>query len=259
MDRSSDLDTFLDPAGPPTDHGCPYLLSADGGWRASTPVREHRCMAVAPAAVLAQDKQRRLCLTADHAHCATYLAASGHAIEGPDAGVAAVSRAGARPVARTTPRVLDHGRVNFVLPQIRAQRGVGQAVLLGLMALAFMAIAVSRLTSAGDSGPGGATGAALGRPSPSPTAASSVAAQPTADPTLDPSPTPVKTLVPTEVDPSAAPTDAPSAQAGTYKVKGGDTLSGIAAKFGTTWQVLAELNGIKDPSRLKIGVVLDLP
>jgi len=45
----------------------------------------------------------------------------------------------------------------------------------------------------------------------------------------------------------------------TYKVKSGDTLSGIAAAHGTTWQVLAELNGITDPSKLRVGQVLQLP
>ena len=29
-----------------------------------------------------------------------------------------------------------------------------------------------------------------------------------------------------------------------YTIQSGDTLSGIAAKFGTTWQWLAEVNGI---------------
>ena len=39
----------------------------------------------------------------------------------------------------------------------------------------------------------------------------------------------------------------------------GDTLSGIALKFKTTWQVLAELNGLKDAGALRVGQVLQLP
>jgi LysM repeat protein len=76
----------------------------------------------------------------------------------------------------------------------------------------------------------------------------------------------VRTLVPTEVEPTPppasatpAPTAARTAAQATYKVKSGDTLSGIAAEFGTTWQALAELNGIEDPGRLKVGQVLQLP
>ena len=33
----------------------------------------------------------------------------------------------------------------------------------------------------------------------------------------------------------------------------GDTLSGIAAKFGTTYQHLAEINGIADPNKIYAG------
>jgi LysM repeat protein len=55
----------------------------------------------------------------------------------------------------------------------------------------------------------------------------------------------------------SAPTAAPKA-AGNYTVKAGDTLSGIAAKFGTTYQELAKINGIKDPNKIYPGQVLKL-
>lgn len=45
----------------------------------------------------------------------------------------------------------------------------------------------------------------------------------------------------------------------TYKVRSGDTLSGIAVRFRTTVTALTELNGIKDASQLRIGQVLKLP
>lgn len=38
-----------------------------------------------------------------------------------------------------------------------------------------------------------------------------------------------------------------------YTVKAGDTLSGIAAKYGTTYQNLASLNGITDPNKIYVG------
>jgi LysM repeat protein len=44
----------------------------------------------------------------------------------------------------------------------------------------------------------------------------------------------------------------------TYTVKAGDTLSAIAAKFGTTYQQLAKINGIKDPNKIYPGQVLKL-
>ena len=48
----------------------------------------------------------------------------------------------------------------------------------------------------------------------------------------------------------------PPAQSGSYTVQSGDTLSGIAEKFGTTYQELAELNGIADPNTIYPGQVL---
>ena len=44
-----------------------------------------------------------------------------------------------------------------------------------------------------------------------------------------------------------------------YTVQPGDTLSGIAAKSGTTYQKLAEYNGIKNPDLIFGGQVLKLP
>lgn len=38
-----------------------------------------------------------------------------------------------------------------------------------------------------------------------------------------------------------------------YTVKSGDTLSGIAAKYGTTYQKLAQLNGISNPNKIYAG------
>ena len=41
-----------------------------------------------------------------------------------------------------------------------------------------------------------------------------------------------------------------------YIVRSGDTLSGIAARFGTTWQELARINNLQDPNRIYPGQVL---
>ena len=45
----------------------------------------------------------------------------------------------------------------------------------------------------------------------------------------------------------------------TYTVKSGDTLSQIAARFGTTYLILAQLNGISDPDTIYPGQQLKLP
>jgi len=49
----------------------------------------------------------------------------------------------------------------------------------------------------------------------------------------------------------------PSAQK-TYIVKSGDTLSGIAAKYGTTYQEIARKNGIANPNKIYPGQVLKI-
>lgn len=41
-----------------------------------------------------------------------------------------------------------------------------------------------------------------------------------------------------------------------YTVKTGDTLSGIASKFGTTYQHLAQINGISNPNIIHVGQVI---
>lgn len=52
---------------------------------------------------------------------------------------------------------------------------------------------------------------------------------------------------------------APAAPGGSYTVVSGDTLSGIAAKYGTSWQTLQSLNGLADPNKIYPGQVLKVP
>lgn len=54
----------------------------------------------------------------------------------------------------------------------------------------------------------------------------------------------------------AHPQPAPANPEPTYTVKPGDTLSGIAAKYGTTYQHLAAINGIQNPNLIYAGQVI---
>lgn len=47
--------------------------------------------------------------------------------------------------------------------------------------------------------------------------------------------------------------DGSASSATVYIVKSGDTLSGIASKYGTTYQTLASINGISDPDKIYPG------
>ena len=60
-------------------------------------------------------------------------------------------------------------------------------------------------------------------------------------------------LIPRSV---ATPAPQPSNNSATYTVQSGDTLSGIAAKFGTTYQKIAADNGIVNPNIIHPGQVL---
>jgi LysM repeat protein len=145
------------------------------------------------------------------------------------------------------PVVLDHGRIGVAIPAAARDRPAGQLALGALMLIAFAAIALARLSGVGDGG----FSAVVGSPSPRATLA---AVLPT------PTPSPVSTPTPSATaSPALTPAPSPTQPARTYKVKRGETLSGIAARFGTTVRVLIDLNDIKDPSRIPVGAVLELP
>lgn len=63
---------------------------------------------------------------------------------------------------------------------------------------------------------------------------------------------------PAESTPQPKPTEKPQKDA-IYEVQKGDTLSGIASKYGTTYQKLAEYNGIENPSLIYAGQKIKIP
>ncbi|HEV8402968.1 MAG TPA: LysM domain-containing protein [Candidatus Limnocylindrales bacterium] len=232
---------------------CPYLVAADGLWRSSTVAREHRCGAVAPPALLAAEKQRRLCLTADHLTCPTFEAARAARPIGPDREPTLP-----RPLARATPMVLDHGRIAITVPAFRSERSVGQAALIVLMAVAFALIVFAKLS--GGNSPAGAADASASPPASAHASAPSGSAHPTSAASSAPSGAP-SGLAAGSADPggSASPAATAKPASQTYKVKAGDTLIGIAAKFGTTPKAIAKLNGITNTANLHVGQVLKIP
>jgi LysM repeat protein len=238
---------------------CPYLRTSDGDWRASWALRDHRCGAVEPPAPLSGEKQRRLCLVPGHIDCATYRAAEQAAASGSVAGRTGTAdggdegRAGSGirwPMPRTAPVVLD--RSGRALIDWRPDRSLAQVGLVILMVLAFIMLAYARMSAPPDPSAGSAptvtpTARASGSSAGPASAVPGSGAVPSSDGSGEPaSPAPS----------GSAGADASSAGDGTYRVRAGDTLSGIAARFGTTIAALQALNAIDDPSRLRVGQVL---
>ena len=60
------------------------------------------------------------------------------------------------------------------------------------------------------------------------------------------------------ITPTPQPTPAPSNDT-IYVVKAGDTLSGIASKYGTTYQTLAAYNNISNPNLIYVGQQIKIP
>lgn len=58
--------------------------------------------------------------------------------------------------------------------------------------------------------------------------------------------------------PTPEPVPEPQPSTVTYTVQAGDTLSGIAARYGTTYQYLADINDIANPNLIYVGQVLTI-
>lgn len=225
----------LDESSPPPSIGeiCPYLLASQGGWRSAGPSRDHRCTAVDPPTPLSADKQRSLCLIAEHAGCPAFRAAraarASMIAPGLDPSVVAAADAGRRPVARAAPVIVEGPRLG--LGSGSGTWPLSQAALVGLMIVAFAVVLIARISTPGAQAPS---------PSPSPVATASPSPTPT--PTPIPSPTVAPSGSGAVPAGSGALPSAAASQAGaasnpafgtTYRVKAGDMNVGIASSFGT--------------------------
>ena len=240
-------------------HVCPFLIAESGDWRLGVPTREHRCAALVPLASLTFEKQARLCLTAAHEACATYGAALA-AREERTGGAIALERAGRWSFVLTTPLIEDAGGVRSRVGGILADRRRWPVVPLVVLVATLFAFSISGARNdrpvtavAPPTQPG--TGGNAARATTF-TATPAITLVPA---TASPAPTPTSTPAPTP-SPSVAPTPKPTpAYRTTYRVKYGDTLSGIAATFHTTVLAIERLNGITDPTLLRVGQVLKIP
>jgi len=95
-----------------------------------------------------------------------------------------------------------------------------------------------------------------------PTTEATAVPQPTAEATVAPQPTtaPAATAVPTAVPANTGPAETASTAGSSYEVLWGDTLSGIARRFGTTVDAILAANpGITNRNWVTAGMVLVIP
>jgi LysM repeat protein len=237
---------------PATPRGCPFLLAEGGGWRLDLPSREHRCAAVSPAAPLSIEKQQRLCLTASHPTCATYQASM--AARADRLGFPSSDRATRWALARTTTVVEDAGGLRGRFTTLLLDRRRWPAIPAVLLVGTLFTLAVSGLGNG--SKPVSATAAPSGPALTPPGASPAPTSLPAPSSAPEPTSTPASSIAPS---PTPLASEGPAATFRTYKVKSGDTLSAIAATYGTTSRAIADLNGITVTTTLHIGQVLKIP
>jgi len=224
---------------------------------------------VRPAIRLGTDQQRRLCLTAAHADCPTFLAARASPVPGSSLeGLTGVATApidggvGLWHFTRTAPALIDDGRLGLPIPIAGRERTVSQASLGAVLVAVLALVVVVRLSDQPGLAP---VDVAV---SPSAAAATAVAAsvpaqtpRPSSPP---PMPAPSAAVGGAEISPRPSPTGAVAGATATprprrYRVQAGDTLVSIAERFGTTVKAIQALNGIDDPTKLRVGQVLRIP
>jgi LysM repeat protein len=231
------LDALDEPqAAPPRIVVCPFLVSAAGPWRSAEPARDHRCSRAAHDTRLDLEYQRRFCVGSGGPGCPRYVTA----------------RAPGR-LASMLPVVVDRGPLGATLEQENLRRLAAPASVV-IVGAALGAFLLAR--GPGAPGPAPDNSAAGSTVGPSTPPASMPSSRPvTAAPSDASTPTPTRLPSPTP-RPSASPAPVGGRS---YTVRSGDTLGAIAARFGTTTRALVQLNGIANPSLIRVGQVLKLP
>jgi len=249
---AGDVDPFV---------ACRYLVAASGGWRASEAIRDHRCGALDPASPIALEKQRRLCLTGAHASCPTFLAARQE--RGRALGSVDPAWTPTRPVVRTAPVVVGSPQRDRAFAGLMTPSRLGE-VALGVMAVVVVVLLGTRILG-GSGAPEASPIGGVGPPAASATETSGPSSAP-GSPQAGASSIPPESsgAAPASSEPAAAESAKPSTRPAaspqrTYKVRSGDTLTAIAAKYGTTVAAIMKLNKIKNARSIHSGQILRIP
>ena len=224
---------------------CPFLGALDDvgvlGDAVAVFDERNRCTAYGPWLPLGQAQQELVCLTVAHRSCPRYTRGMRYGRSGPR-----------RRVARRT-GVL----VALALLAVLAVGGgiaLGVKLPLGTLTGLFASGPTSSPTVSQSPGPASS-------PTASPTSTPELTASPSPEPTASPLPTEPLLPTPPPGSPYAALEPCPNGQlCYLYKVKSGDTLSGIAGRFGTTVSAIRALNpSVQNTNIIHTGTTLKLP
>ena len=242
----------------PEPVGCPLLgLPDDPRSRFSFASADHRCWADRRPRPVDLAHQGAFCLAETYPECARYRAAAAARRPGaatPEAPAIALERARTETSAPGAPGA--PGEPGRRPPRRPSRRRRAATVVLAGVVLAGAAYLSSPAIAAWIRQVGVGTGAG----SPSPSAAPPATPAPTPAPTPTPRPTP--TWVPTATPVATATpirTPTPAASPLVHVVVRGETLGGIADRYGVTLAAIQEANGIANPSLIRVGERLVIP
>lgn len=236
---------------------CPFLATSDDGRAVVDGYdRAHVCRADGGRQPVDRSRQVGYCLSDSHRGCERYVEAL--ARRGP------VSWPDPSPDAaiRQTRLVLQPAAARRTLPVAGLSPRSRRWLVGGAVATIGVAAVASGVVGSLGAVVGSGSPAATATPSPStgsssaPVAAASATPTPTALPTPTPTPAPTASAVDT---PTPEPTATPAPQPQTYIVQPGDTLNGIAIRFGTTVEAIQEANGLGASDVILVGQVLIIP
>jgi LysM repeat protein len=233
------------------DRVCPLLaLVPDGRSAVDGYDPGHHCLALTPSPPVDRVTQLQLCLHEGHTECSRfrdYLAGRAEDLSPrrPAADVAFIR----------TRLLLATEAVRHTPGSTGTRSGVGRVVAGAAAALVIGAAAYGFSQTNGF----GLLAEATRTPGPTLTPSATATLSPTASPSSTPTPTATPTLAPTPT-PTAAPTVTAAPTPHIYIVQSGDTLNGIALRFGTTVQAILQANpSITDPSVISPGQRIVIP
>lgn len=227
---------------------CPLLaLAGDHRSAWATPDPRHLCHAAQSPLSLELAEQESRCLTDAHRSCERLLAyRHGHSRPAKVASPAPDATFVSTRLISVPERRRGSATVRGPLRRAAALVVAATAVAAVGVGVASGRLSGITLPLAGPAEPSASTATPAPLETPTPAASPTPTTQPT-----DPVPTPSATAVPT-LAPTATPTR-------TYVVEEGDTLSHIAALFGSSVDAIVAANGLDDPDRLTVGQVLVIP